>query len=139
MLWTTAEVMTGVIIACLATLRPLIGHFVPAWGTSDTANATTGPVCRMNRLRKLRFHKPIIGSSCDRESDLVYPSRVFSGATLRDLLHSRNDARREVTTVTESGPESGLRVPEAALLEAGSNQPEENGHMTANYSSRSPD
>lgn len=59
--WTTAEVMTGVIIASLSTLRPLIGRYVPGWATQ-----TGGTSARANY--KLKTFSSTIGSNVDRKS-----------------------------------------------------------------------
>lgn len=87
--WTTAEVLTGVIIASLTTLRPLIAHFMPGWASSsDTAKASTavmnsgGNRYRLSSLPSRGTHGV---SSSDGESALIYPARMFSSAAWLEL------------------------------------------------------
>ncbi|KAH8660240.1 hypothetical protein BX600DRAFT_551690 [Xylariales sp. PMI_506] len=39
--WTMAEVFTGLLIACLATLRPLISRYLPSWRDITTMGSST--------------------------------------------------------------------------------------------------
>ncbi|KAJ4386631.1 hypothetical protein N0V93_009529 [Gnomoniopsis smithogilvyi] len=74
--WTTAEVMTGVIIASLSTLRPLIGRYVPGWATR------TGGTSR-GASYKLKTFSSTIGSNVDRKSTFyARPRRISGGAWL---------------------------------------------------------
>lgn len=74
--WTTAEVMTGVIIASLSTLRPLIGRYVPGWATQ-----TGGTSARANY--KLKTFSSTIGSNADRKSTFsTRPGLVGDGGWL---------------------------------------------------------
>lgn len=118
--WTTAEVLTGVIIASLTTLRPLIGRYVPAWATRATTSkgtaATSGASYKLSGLPSHAASRP---SRCDRKSALIHPSRRFSSGGWLDL--------------SESGDDAGVRAPEAAHLDARSGPPQGNIRVTKEW------
>lgn len=81
--WTTAEVLTGTIIANISTLRPLVGRYVRAWATRATKESSY-------QLDYLPSHsqKTPGTSAADRRSGLICPPRRLTGGGWLDLSES---------------------------------------------------
>lgn len=108
--WSTAEVLTGVTITSLMTLRPLVGKFVPAWAISDAAKpatAKTNSGANRYRLSSMPSRGTQGVSSSDGEATLVYPSRMFSSVAWPDLAAEEADQAAD------------LKAPEPARLDCG--------------------
>lgn len=74
--WTTAEVMTGVIIAALSTLRPLVARYVPGWATRSGGTSAGASYT-------LRTLPSTIASHSDRKSTFIAsPRSINSGGWL---------------------------------------------------------
>lgn len=117
--WTTAEVLTGVIIASVTTLRPLIGRYVPAWATRAMSKGTAGTSGASYKLGELPSQATSGPSRSEPKSMLIYPSRRFSSGGWLDL--------------SESGEDAGVRAPEAAHLDARSGPLQGNIRVTKEW------
>lgn len=115
--WTTAEVLTGVIIASLSTLRPLVGRYMPAWATRAASKAATSTSYRLEGMPSRGAPGP---SKSDRKSTLPYPSRAFSGGGWLDL--------------SESDQEAGVISPVPARYEADTGQSHGSIRLTKEWS-----
>ncbi|KAF3768830.1 hypothetical protein M406DRAFT_107592 [Cryphonectria parasitica EP155] len=112
--WTTAEVLTGVIIASLSTMRPLMSRYVSGFTTRGTSKATSATSrSRASYGMQNLYAKGTPGTSrADRRSMLASPARRFSGGGWLDLSESdREDMARHGV--------AGLRMPDLARLEPG--------------------
>lgn len=116
--WTTAEVLTGIIIASVTTLRPLIARYVSALATRGTSKGTAATSGASYKLGDLPSQATSGPSGSDRKSLLTYPSRFSSGGWLN---------------LPESGQDAGVRAPEAAHLEARSGPPQGNIRVTKDW------
>ncbi|KAJ4419639.1 hypothetical protein N0V82_004834 [Gnomoniopsis sp. IMI 355080] len=113
--WTTAEVMTGVIIASLSTLRPLVGRYIPGWATQ---RGGTSRGASYGASYKLKNFSSTLGSNVDRKSTFcARPGRVSGGG----WLGMEEEAEQEQDQADLVGKYGGvsLRYPMPARLGPG--------------------
>lgn len=90
--WTTAEVMTGVIIASLSTLRPLVGRYVPGWATQRGGGSRGASY---GASYKLKNFSSTIGSGVDRKSTFCARPGGISGGRWLGVEEEEEAAEQE--------------------------------------------
>lgn len=119
--WTTAEILTGVIIASVTTLRPLVGRYVPGLATqafkSSKASSGTKNSHQMESLQSRGTSGP---SRSDRLSAMVSPSKKLRAGAWLDLSESDQDVN--------------IKALDSANLEAGMSRPQEGIKVTREWS-----
>lgn len=84
--WTTAELLTGVIIASLSTVRPLVSRYLPGWSMSESSRQTTATTHTSHGLQQLT--NTTAASRSDSKSAIMSRGSRFSNAGWLDLAES---------------------------------------------------
>lgn len=122
--WSTAEIMTGIIVAALSTLRPLLSRYVPGLRSLATSDGSASASHRLQSMRSRRRSSAFLSaatgsgkpaatfssSAPSRRSNIIlsYPAPMGTGAgAWLDLSDSgeSDHAGPQVPEPAQLGPE----------------------------------
>ncbi|PSR76250.1 hypothetical protein BD289DRAFT_177500 [Coniella lustricola] len=125
--WTTAELLTGVVIASLSTMRPLISRYLPGFSMTGSSRQITGTAGASYGLQQLTNKTAM--SRADSKSAIMSRSSRFSKNGWMDL----NESDREDMAPSRQG-NADLATMDTAQLESGLNHVHGNIRVTTEWS-----